>query len=116
MLTLVFENCESVDIDPNDIQYMNIWGVTESISFSKRKSETEVHKYSEGFNLGVRKASTELVERVLQYKDITQVYWEGELYFMNWKDHSLDESEYQTSHFDSDAGMLHINISKDEEI
>lgn len=112
-MRIVFENCEEVEVSVDNITYMNLWGVTDSISYSHYQKRTDVFKYVEGFNAGIR-ASRGLIERCLQYKDIAQIVWEGQTYFMNWKDHNLDENEYQTIHVDEDTGVMHINISKEE--
>lgn len=112
-MDIVFENCEVISVEPKNINYMNIWGVTDHISFSAYNKKTTISKYAEGFNVGI-KFNSALIDRCLQYKDITQICWEGETYFMNWKDYNLDENEYQTANVEEDTGVLHINISKED--
>ena len=113
-MRIVFENCEVAEVSLDNITYMNLWGVTDSISYSRYQKRTDVFKHAEGFNVGIR-ASCPLRDRCLQYKDITQIVWEGETYFMNWKDYDIDENEYQTVHIGEDDGVIHINISEVQE-
>ena len=112
-MRIVFENCEVAEVSVDNITYMNLWGVTDSISYSRYQKRTDVFKHVKGFNVGIR-ASCPLRDRCLQYKDITQIVWEGETYFMKWKDHGIDENEYQTIHVDEDTGFIHINISEEK--
>lgn len=111
-MEIIFENCEVRYVAVSDVTYMNIWGVTDSISYSSYNKKTTVLKYCKGFNAGI-KFDSYLVDRCLQYKDITQIHWEGQTYFMNWKDYNLDENEYQHVHVDEHESIIHINISEE---
>ena len=113
-MRIVFENCEVAEVRVDNITYMNLWGVTDSISYSRYQKRTNTFKNVKGFNAGI-KFDSYLVERCLKYKDITQIIWEGQTYFMNWKDYDIDENEYQTVHIDEDDGVIHINISEVQE-
>jgi hypothetical protein len=112
-MEIVFENCEVMYVASAHVTYINIWGVTDSISYSHHNKETTTVKYAKGFNAGI-KFDNYLVGRCLQYNDITQIVWEGETYFMNWKDYNLDENEYQSCHLDTKTNVLHINISEED--
>lgn len=110
-MEIIFENCDVRYVNTNEITYMNIWGITSHVSYSMYAKKTTVSKYAEGFNAGIR-FDNYLADRCLQYKDITQIVWEGETYFIDWKDYNLDENEYQSVHVDE--SVIHINISKEQ--
>ena len=112
MLTIVFENCEVMDVSKEQVTYMNIWGITESLNYSQFNKRTVVLKHVKGFNIGINSPESSLVDRCLQYKDITQIRWEGITYFMNWADDESDENSYQTVNV-SDNGIMHIAIYKE---
>lgn len=112
MLHIIFENCESVFVAPKQVSYMNIWGITESLNYSQYNEKTVVHKHVKGFNVGIRYTNSGIIDRCLKYKDITQIQWEGQTYFMNWADDESDENSYQTVNI-SDNGIMHIAIYKE---
>lgn len=110
-VTLVFENCEIAVIPKENISWLGLSGVTESVYFNKYSEG--VLKNAAEFTIGIEHPEYDTVERCLKYQDITQIDYNGTTYHIEWPEGSTWYNPNQITEVKR-GGVLVIYVNKEK--
>lgn len=113
MLTLVFENCESVAIGYENISSIVITDVTEQV-FYNRFGEIQVTKQAKKALLSFDNLPNEAANRINKYRDITRVYLGGSVYHIDWSDDAIYDNPQQKNRTSGSRLDVYINWEAEE--
>jgi hypothetical protein len=113
-LVIVFENCEVAHILVADIAYLNVSGITESVSYSAHNGFRTL-KNAKEFSLCIKNPRLSVVSRCIKYKDITQLSFAGETYLIEWVGDSDYENENQRTIFHKENNVLSLECNGRDE-
>jgi hypothetical protein len=110
-IVIVFENCEAESVSEDQVAFLHIAGITESITFSPHGGLIK-SKTAESLHMGIHAPSLGLVARCQKYKDITQIVMDDTTYHIKWEGDSDYENPNQSVCLRS--GVLDIVVRQPE--
>ena len=115
VLTLVFENCESVAIGYENISSVVVTDVTEQV-FYNRFGEIQVTKQAKKALLSFDNLTKETTDRINKYRDITQVFFGGSVYHIDWPDDAMYDNPQQKNRTSGTRLDIYINCGAVDDI
>lgn len=114
-IKLVFENCEVINIPMENVTYLSIGDIKQSISYSNKSGAINTTLSIKDFYLSANNLPKEDVARIKKYRDITWVEFQGVDYRVEWTDSDMqfDENSRQKTIVSKDGTCVLIEISDD---
>lgn len=110
-VSLHFENCESLDIAPEDITFLHMGGITDSFTYGPRYQAA--NKVASFVSLSVRNRPE--YRRILLWNDVLCVNVDDVTYYVDWHKADEESNRYQKSEIDPRIGDISVVITKEDE-
>ncbi|GAA0840567.1 hypothetical protein GCM10008915_36380 [Bifidobacterium pullorum subsp. gallinarum] len=112
-VSLFFENCEELVIAADDVAFLHMSDITESMTYNARPNPYHHANKNVGF-LRLSVVDKPDYRRITAYNDIVYVDVNGVEYSVDWHEEDEYDNRYQSSELREDAGHISVVISKKE--
>lgn len=109
-VSLHFENCEAIDIAPEDVTFLHMSGITDSMTYSSRYQNA--YKTAAYVRLGLNNRPE--YRRILLYNDVVCMDIDGVTYYVKWHEGDEENNRYQKSEIEPYSGDISVTISKED--
>ncbi|MEC0370019.1 hypothetical protein [Paenibacillus chibensis] len=110
-VSLHFENCESLDIAPEDVAFLHMSGITDTLTYSPRYRNA--YKVVSLVRLGVKYRPE--YSRIMRHNDVVCVDIDGVTYYVKWHEDGEYNNRYQKSKIEPCSGDISVVIMKEDE-
>ncbi|MDR9852924.1 hypothetical protein RJP21_04825 [Paenibacillus sp. VCA1] len=108
-ITLHFENCEALDIAPEDVTFLHMSGIADSMTYTPRYQST--YKSVAFVRLSVEDKPE--YRRIMRWNDVVCMAVDGVDYYVRWHEDDEVDNRYQKSVIEPYSGDISVVITKE---